>query len=76
MEAARILYPHLQVRGIRQMQLIDMIQCPPEVPRPSGYLPPIGTSLREIVCDFISIDTGYLSTGRLTDRFTRTAKAK
>ena len=35
MEAARILYPHLQVRGVRQVRLMDMIECPPGVPRPS-----------------------------------------
>ena len=35
MEAARILYPHLQVRGVRQVRFMDMIQCPPGVPRPS-----------------------------------------
>ena len=29
MEAARILYPHLQVRGVRQVRFMDMIQCPP-----------------------------------------------
>jgi len=29
MEAARILYPHLRVRGVRQVRLMDMIQCPP-----------------------------------------------
>ena len=35
MEAARILYPHLQVRGVRQVRLMDMIECPPGIPRPS-----------------------------------------
>ncbi len=35
MEAARILYPHLQVRGVRKVRLMDMVQCPPGVPRSS-----------------------------------------
>src|ERR1700690_1301043 len=34
MEAARILYPHLRVRGVRNVQLMEMIQCPVGVPRP------------------------------------------
>jgi hypothetical protein len=29
MEAASILYPHLKVRGVRQVRFMDMIQCPP-----------------------------------------------
>ena len=32
MESARILYPRLQVLGVRQVRFLDMISCPPEVP--------------------------------------------
>ncbi len=52
MEAARILYPHLQVRGVRQVRLMDMIQCPPGVPRPSRIsCRRAGNGLREVVCE-------------------------
>ena len=34
MEAARVVYPHLHVRGVRQMRFMDMIQCPPGIVRP------------------------------------------
>jgi len=33
MEAARILYPHLQVRGVRGIRFIDTIRCTPWLPR-------------------------------------------
>jgi Polyketide synthase dehydratase N-terminal domain len=72
MEAARILYPHLQVRGVRQARLMDMIQCPPGVPRPSRIScrrAGTGADLREVVCE-VSLATQEISpTGRLTDRF-------
>jgi malonyl CoA-acyl carrier protein transacylase len=71
MEAARILYPHLQVRGVGQVRFMDMIQCPAGVPRPAiiscrrG-----GASFGEVWCE-VSLSTRELSpTGRLTDRFT------
>jgi malonyl CoA-acyl carrier protein transacylase len=71
MEAARILYPHLQVRGVRQVRLLDMIQCPPGVPRPSRIsCHRSGNDLREVVCE-VSLAAQEISpAGRLTDRFT------
>ena len=70
MEAARILYPHLQVRGVRQVRLMDMIQCPPGVPRPSRIsCRRAGAGLREVLCE-VSLATQEISpAGRLTDRF-------
>ena len=77
MEAARILYPHLQVRGVRQVRLTDMIQCPPGVPRPSRIsCRRAGNGLREVVCE-VSLATQELSpAGRLTDRFTAHCKGQ
>ena len=71
MEAARILYPHLQVRGVRQVRFLDMIQCPPGIPRPSRIsCRRVGNGLREVLCE-VSLATQEISpTGRLTDRFT------
>ncbi len=70
MEAARILYPHLQVRGVRQVQLIDMIQCPPGVPRPSSIFCRRSGNGREVWCE-VSLAAQEISpAGRLTDRFT------
>jgi hypothetical protein len=71
MEAARILYPHLQVRGVRQVRLMDMIQCPPGVPRSSRIsCRRAGNGLREVWCE-VSLATQEISpAGRLTDRFT------
>jgi NAD(P)-dependent dehydrogenase (short-subunit alcohol dehydrogenase family)/acyl carrier protein len=71
MEAARLLYPYLQVRGVRQVRFIDMIQCPPGVPRPARIsCRRVGTDLPEVVCE-LSLATQEISpAGRLTDRFT------
>lgn len=71
MEAARLLYPHLQVRGVRQVRLMDMIQCPPGVPRHARIsCRRTGTDLREVHCE-VSLETHEISpAGRLTDRFT------
>jgi len=70
MEAARILYPHLQVRGVRQVRLMEMIQCPPGVPRPARISCRRTGSGPEAVCE-VSLATQDISpAGRLTDRFT------
>ena len=71
MEAARILYPHLQVRGIRQVRLMDMIESPPGVSRPSRIsCRRAGNGLREVLCN-VSLATQEISpAGRLTDQFT------
>ncbi|MFZ0447746.1 MAG: SDR family oxidoreductase [Desulfatiglandaceae bacterium] len=77
MEAARILYPHLQVRGVRQVRLMDMIQCPPGISRPSRIsCRRTGTGLREVLCE-VSLATQEISpAGRLTDRFTPYCKGQ
>ena len=77
MEAARILYPHLQVRGVRHVRLMDMIQCPPGVPRFSTIsCRRAGNNLREVLCE-VSLATQELSpAGRLTDRLTPHCKGQ
>ena len=70
MEAARILYPHLQVRGVRKVRLMDMIQCPPGIPRPARISCRRSGGLREPVCDVFLAAQEISPAGRLTDRFT------
>jgi NAD(P)-dependent dehydrogenase (short-subunit alcohol dehydrogenase family)/acyl carrier protein len=70
MEAARILYPHLQVRGVRHVRLMDMIQCPPKVPRPARIsCRRAVTGLSEVVCEVILAAQEITPAGRLTERF-------
>jgi hypothetical protein len=71
MEAARILFPYLQVRGVRQVRFLDMIQCPPEVPRSSRIsCRRVENSPSEVLCE-VSLAAQEISpTGRSTDRFT------
>jgi malonyl CoA-acyl carrier protein transacylase len=70
MESARLLYPHLDVRGARQVRFMDMISCPPEVPRAARVLcRRAGADLREVVCE-ASLSVQEVSpSGRLADRF-------
>jgi hypothetical protein len=77
MEAARILYPHLQVRGVRGVRLIEMIECPAGVPRPAMITcRRTGNGHREVLCD-LSLATQNISpAGRLTDRFTPHCKGQ
>jgi malonyl CoA-acyl carrier protein transacylase len=71
MEAARLLFPYMQVRGVRQVRFIDMIQCPPGVPRPCKITcHRVGTGLRQVVCEVSLAIQGIAPSGRLTDRFT------
>jgi NAD(P)-dependent dehydrogenase (short-subunit alcohol dehydrogenase family)/acyl carrier protein len=71
MEAARVVYPHLQVRGVRQVRFMDMIQCPPGIARPCRIsCRRVDASLGEALCE-VSLSAQELSpTGRLADRFT------
>lgn len=71
METARIMYPHLQVRGVRQVRFMDMIQCPSGIPRPCMITcRRVGNPLREVVCDVSLAAQEITPAGRLTDRFT------
>jgi malonyl CoA-acyl carrier protein transacylase len=70
MEAARVLYPHLQVRGVRQMRFLEMVLCP------TGILRPCRISCRrvdalpgEAMCEVTLSAQEISSTGRLADRF-------
>jgi len=71
MEAARVMYPHLQVRGVRQMRFMEMILCPPGIPRPCRIsCRRVDTLPGEAMCE-VSLSAQELSpAGRLTDRFT------
>ncbi|MEI7448118.1 MAG: SDR family NAD(P)-dependent oxidoreductase [Desulfomonile sp.] len=68
MEAARILYPHLQVRGVRDAWFLDIIECPPNTSRSSEICCRKAGSLRhEIFCE-ASISTQEISpSGRIIE---------
>jgi malonyl CoA-acyl carrier protein transacylase len=70
MEAARILYPHLQVKGVRKIRLMDMIECRPGVPRPARIsCCRAGDRLEEVVCDTALSAQEISPTGRLMAHF-------
>ena len=70
MEAAQILYPHLHVRGVRQVRLMDMIQCPPGSPRYSMIsCRRAGNGLRDVLCEVSLATQDISSAGELIGRF-------
>jgi hypothetical protein len=70
MEAARILYPHLRVKGVRKIRLMDMIECRPGIPRPARIsCSRAGNSLQEVVCDTFLSAQEISPAGRLTPHF-------
>jgi malonyl CoA-acyl carrier protein transacylase len=77
MEAAQILYPHLSVRGVRQVRLMDIIECPPGSPRHSMIsCRRASNDLREILCE-VSLATQDISpAGEPSDRFTPRCKGQ
>jgi malonyl CoA-acyl carrier protein transacylase len=70
MEAARVVYPHLQVRGVGRMRFMDMIQCPPGILRPCRIsCHRVDALPGEAMCE-VSLSAQEMSpTGRLIDRF-------
>jgi NAD(P)-dependent dehydrogenase (short-subunit alcohol dehydrogenase family) len=71
MEAARVMYPHLQVRGVRQMRFMEMLLCPPGISRPCRIsCRRIDALPGQAMCEVTLSAQEMSSTGRLTDRFT------
>ncbi len=77
MEAARLLYPYLQVRGVRNVRFINMIECPPGVQRPAKIsCCRVDTGLQEVVCEATLITREISPTGRLTEHFSPHCKGQ
>jgi hypothetical protein len=71
MEASRILYPHLQVRGVRQVRLKEMISVPPGVERNARIdCRRCHNETPEVCCEAALSIQDISPFGRLTDRFT------
>jgi malonyl CoA-acyl carrier protein transacylase len=70
MEAARVVYPHLHVRGVSRMRFMDMIQCLPGTSRPCRIsCHRVEARPGEAMCE-VSLSAQEMSpTGRLIDRF-------
>lgn len=71
MEAAKMLFPHLQLRGVRQVQFMEMIQCPNQVPRLTRVTcRRIDSHPQEIICE-LTLSAQELSPGgRFSKHFT------
>lgn len=76
MEASRVLYPHLGVRGIRDAQFLDIIECPPGKSRTSEILcRSLYERGGEAACE-VSLATKEISpTGRVMERMHDNYKA-
>ena len=76
-EAARLLYPHLAVRAIREAEFLEILECPPDIGRHSEiFCRRISSSAGEIVCE-VSLSSSEISPrGRLIDRTCLNYKAQ
>ncbi|MEW6348070.1 MAG: SDR family NAD(P)-dependent oxidoreductase [Thermodesulfobacteriota bacterium] len=77
MEASRVLYPYLSVRGIRDARFIDMIECPPNVERFSAVkCRRVAWTSDEVVCDLV-LETREISpSGRVLERMAPNYRAQ
>ena len=68
LETAVLLYPHLRPRGVRNVQFLDIIECPPETDR-SCEISCVTESMREdeIVCN-VEFSTRETSSGRIPEK--------
>jgi len=71
MEAAHLLHPYLDIRGIRQVKYKDVLDCPPGIERAAKI---IGTRQGlidgEAVCRVTFSSAGVSPSGRRSDRWT------
>jgi NAD(P)-dependent dehydrogenase (short-subunit alcohol dehydrogenase family) len=72
MEAAHLLCPHLAALGVRHVQYLDILECPPGVNREAriGCRRLRDNAGGEVLCD-VSISSPHITaTGRVLDRWT------
>jgi 3-hydroxymyristoyl/3-hydroxydecanoyl-(acyl carrier protein) dehydratase len=72
MEAAHLLCPHLAALGVRQVQYLDILECPPGVNREARI---VCRRLREnaggeVLCDASLSSSHITATGRVLDHWT------
>jgi NAD(P)-dependent dehydrogenase (short-subunit alcohol dehydrogenase family) len=76
MEAARVLYPHLEVRGIRDAQFLDILECPPGLTRSSEVsCRRVHASAGEVICEVSLASTEISPSGRVMERMQANYKA-
>jgi len=76
-EAARLLYPHLAVRAIREAEFLEILECPPDIGRHSEiFCRRISSSAGEIVCEVSLFSSEISPRGRLIDRTCLNYKAQ
>ncbi len=76
MEAARVLYPYLEVRGIRDAQFLEIIDCPPGVTRSSEIsCRRVHASPGEVVCEVSLASREISPSGRVMERIHANYKA-
>jgi malonyl CoA-acyl carrier protein transacylase len=76
MEAARVLYPHLEVRGIRDAQFLDILECPQGVTRTSEVsCRRVSAASGEVVCEVSLASREISPSGRIIERIQPNYKA-
>jgi 3-hydroxymyristoyl/3-hydroxydecanoyl-(acyl carrier protein) dehydratase len=76
METCRILYPHLAIRGVRNAQFLDILECPPGVERFSEITcHRIQEKGGEVVCEVTLATKEVSPSGRVMERMNPNYKA-
>lgn len=77
MEASRIMFPHLRVRGIQDARFLDIIECPVGTDRAAEIsCRKVGGNGREVICE-LSLATQEISpSGRVMDRMQDNYRAR
>jgi hypothetical protein len=76
MESARVLYPHLAVRGIRDAQFLDILECPKGVTRSSEVsCRRVSASSGEVICEVSLASREISPSGRIMERMQANYKA-
>lgn len=69
MEACRVLYPHLAVRGVRNAKFLDILECPQGVERHSEITcRRVQESNGEVVCEVVLATKEISPAGRVMER--------
>ncbi len=77
MEASKILYPYMEIKGIRNAEFLDIIECPPGVDRSSEIsCKRIKASKEELECELILATREISPTGRMMERITPNYRAQ
>ena len=77
LESATLLYPHLRVKAVRDVEFMEILECPPDRQRSSEILcRRIGSEGPEVVCESVLATREISPSGRELDQMTANFRAR